>query len=152
MIDCDRLKTLCEKYKEPARDAGLLWLRVLMGLGMAYHGYGKVFGGHMAMLLPGVEKMGFPFPWFFAWAAALSEFAGGLCVALGLGTRVAAFFVFCTMTVAWTVAHAKDPFQVKELALAYWTISGALVMTGGGRWALGRLLCCKDKEKSKGKR
>lgn len=27
----------------------------------------------------------------------------------------------------------------KELALAFWTISGALIMTGGGRWSLDHL-------------
>lgn len=31
----------------------------------------------------------------------------------------------------------------EELALAYWTISGALAMTGGGRWSLDRKLFCR---------
>lgn len=119
---------------------GLLWLRVLMGAGIAYHGWGKVFGGHMAMFKEGVTKLGFPQPELFAWAAALSELAGGICVALGLGTRVAAFFVFCTMSVAAFLAHAQDPLKVRELALAYWAMSGALVLLGGGDITLGRLL------------
>ncbi len=115
---------------------GLLWLRVLMGLGIAYHGYGKVFGGHMEMLTQGVAGMGFPMPAVFAWAAALSEFAGGLCVAAGFQTRIAAAFVFSTMSVAAFIAHAKDPFETKELALAYWTMAGALMLTGGGPHAV----------------
>ena len=115
---------------------GLLWLRILMGLGIAYHGYGKVFGGHVQGLAAGVAQMGLPFPEAFAWAAALSEFAGGLFIAAGLGTRIAAFFVFCTMSVAAFMAHAADPFKVKELALAYWTMAGALMMTGGGKFSL----------------
>ncbi len=118
--------------KEQLRDLGLLWLRVLFGLGMAYHGYGKVFAGQITMLTEGVTKMGFPMPHVFAWMAALAEFAGGICLALGLGTRIAAFFILVNMSVAAFIAHKADPFQVKELALAYWAAAGALVMTGGG--------------------
>ncbi len=123
-----------------ANNAGLLWLRVLAGAGIAYHGHGKVFGGHVGQLTEGVAAMGFPAPAVFAWAAALSEFAGGLCLVLGLGTRIAAFFVFSTMSVAAFIAHSKDPLQVKELALAYWTASGALILLGGGEWSLDKIL------------
>lgn len=134
---------------------GLLWLRVLMGLGIAYHGYGKIFGGehfgaNVEGFAGGVAKMGFPMPLFFAWCAAFSEFAGGIFVALGLFTRLAALSVFATMSVAAFVAHADDPLKVKELALAYWTMSGALVLTGGGCLSLDKLLFCgKCKSESK---
>lgn len=114
-------------------DIGILWLRLLMGAGIAYHGFGKVFGEIMPQFIQGVEKMGFPFPVAFAWAAALSEFLGGICIFVGVRTRLAAFFVFCTMSVAAFVVHGADPFKVKELALAYWTMAGALICTGGGK-------------------
>jgi putative oxidoreductase len=114
----------------------LLWLRVLMGIGIATHGYPKVFGGDIDKLASGVAKLGFPAPELFAWAAALSEFVGGILVALGFVTRPAAALIFITMTVAAFGAHASDPFKVKELALAYWTISGALILTGAGPFAL----------------
>ena len=89
-----------------------------MGSGIAYHGYGKVFGGDITPLTQGVTAMGFPYPEVFAWAAALSEFLGGICIVLGLFTRPAAFFVFATMSVAAFIAHKADPLQTKELALA----------------------------------
>jgi len=41
------------------------------------------------------------------------------------------------MSVAAFVAHAGDPLTKRELALAYWTISGALFLTGPGRLRLG---------------
>jgi putative oxidoreductase len=130
-------------------DLGLLWLRLLMGAGIASHGYQKIFGGMMPHFAEGVGKMGFPMPEAFAWAAALSEFAGGICVALGLGTRVAALVVFATMSVAWFKAHAADPFQTKELALAYWTMAGALILLGGGGYALEAKLFGRSGSRSK---
>jgi putative oxidoreductase len=84
--------------------------------------------------------MGFPSPEIFAWMAALSEFAGGLFIIAGVLTRVAAFFVLMTMCVAAFVAHANDPFGVKELALAYLTMAGTLIFTGPGSISLGRFV------------
>src|SRR3990167_1898879 len=135
-----------EKIKAVATDLGLLWLRVLAGSGIAYHGYGKVFGGHMDKFTEGVTQMGFPAPEIFAWAAALSEFAGGILLAIGLFSRPAALFIFGTMTVAAFIAHRTDPLQVKELALAYWTIAAALFLTGPGKFSMDSRFCLK-KEK-----
>ncbi len=122
--------------KERLLNVGLLWLRVLVGLGIASHGYQKIFGGQLSLLINSVTEMGFPQPVLLGWAAALSEFAGGILIVLGLGTRVAACFVFATMSVAAFIAHASDPFQVKELALAYWTMAGFLILSGGGIFSL----------------
>ena len=115
-----------------ALDLGLLWLRVLAGLGMAHHGFGKIFGGRMDQFAQGVAQLGFPMPETFAWAAALSEFLGGVCLILGLGTRLAAAAIFATMSVAAFLRHAADLLSVKELALVYWTITGTLMLTGAG--------------------
>ena len=120
---------------------GLFFLRALMGMGIAYHGYDIIFGGHMSGLTQGVAKMGFPTPVFFAWAAALSEFLGGIFIAMGLYTRLAAFFVFITMSVAAFITHENDPFNVKELALAYWAVAGMFVLAGGGKFSLDALFC-----------
>lgn len=128
-------------------NTGLLWLRVLAGSGMAWHGYDKIFNGQMATFTEGVAALGFPVPIFFAWAAALSEFVGGVCIALGLWTPVAALFVFLTMSVAVFVQHANDPFSTKELALAYWTIAGSLMCFGAGNYSLDYLLGKKRKRR-----
>lgn len=137
---------MCIK-KENLLDIGILWLRLLTGAGIAYHGYGKVFGGHIDKFAEGIATMGFPAPELFAWAASLSEFLGGICIALGLFTRPAALFVFVTMFVAAFIKHGADPLKRKELALAYWTISGALMLIGPGKFSLDHLIN-KSKNKS----
>lgn len=131
---------MLSKIKEFSLSAGLLWLRVAAGAGIAIHGHGKVFGGHMDKFTEGVTAMGFPAPEFFAWAAALSEFAGGILLVAGLGTRFAALSILMTMSVAFFITHRADPFKVKELAFLYWGMSGALMLTGAGAFSLDRFI------------
>lgn len=117
---------------------GLLWMRVLMGAGIATHGYGKLYS--IPKFAEGVAEMGFPAPILFAFGAAVSEFFGGIFIALGLATRPAALAVFMTMAVAAFIRHALDPFKVKELALAYFTMAGTLLFTGAGRISIDALV------------
>ena len=132
--------------EECKADIGLLWLRLFTGLGIATHGYGKVFGGHMDKMVEGVAAMGFPAPGFFAWAAALSEFAGGILLALGLFTCPAALFIFITMAVAVFIKHGGDPLKVKELALAYLVASGAIKLLGPGKFSLDNIIKFRRKK------
>ena len=119
-------------------DLGLLILRLGTGLTMAFaHGLGKL--PPSPGLIEGTAEMGFPLPTLFAWAAALSEFVGGLLIALGLATRPAAFFVACTMAVGFFVRHGNDPFVDGEKAFLYLVAALALLAAGGGRYALDRL-------------
>jgi putative oxidoreductase len=124
--------------REALRDAGLLWLRLMMGACIATHGYGKLFGGHFSEFTEGVGKLHLPGFSADQWAllAAWSEFAGGIFLMMGLATRVAAFLIFSTMTVAVFRVHWSDAFDVKELALAYWTMAAALALTGPGRFSI----------------
>jgi len=146
--------------RERLNDAGLLLLR-LCGLFLALgHGWGKVSAlatGHAGGFIAGVGGLGFPLPGLFAWAAALSEFAGGLCVALGVGTRVAAAFAAFTMGVAAFLRHhalqhllvAVGAMQASEetrrswgnpeSALVFLLVFTTLVLAGGGRFALERI-------------
>lgn len=122
-------------------DLGLLVLRLLAGLGIARHGYPKVFeAGKIEGLTQSAREMGFPVPVLFAWAAALSELLGGVLLALGLGARVAAFFVLCTMSTAAFIHHRADPIGTKELALLYWAVALALMLTGPGAISMDRVL------------
>ncbi len=120
--------------------AGWLIVRLTFGLSLALaHGASKVFTpGKIDSFAVGVGEMGFPLPTFFAWCAALSEFLGGLLIALGLATRPAALFVAFAMVVA-LYRHRADPFGKAELALLFFAIAVATAFIGGGKFSLDRL-------------
>lgn len=122
-----------------AGDLGLLILRLTSGGLMAYvHGLGKV--KDPSGVIAGAGKLGFPVPTVFGWAAALSEFAGGILIAIGLLTRPSALFLGFTMAVAAFMRHAADPLAKKELALLYLGFCVLLVLTGAGRFSVDALL------------
>jgi putative oxidoreductase len=117
------------------RDVGLLILRVAFGASLSLtHGRVKLLAP--ARFIDGLRTRGFPLPLFFGWAAILSEFAGGLLLAIGLLTRPAATLVLITLGVAAFDFHAADPFAKRELALAYGTVALALAIAGPGRYSV----------------
>jgi putative oxidoreductase len=121
------------------RDVALLVLRVAFGSTLALsHGLAKL--ENSSKFLDGLVKRGFPLPLFFGWSAILSEFVGGLLLALGLLTRPAATFVLITLTVAAVDIHSGDPFAKRELALAYAVVALSLLIGGAGRYSLDRKL------------
>lgn len=121
-----------------ATDVGLLILRLGFGLTLAFaHGLGKI-PPSQGFIDGAVAGMGLPAPTLFAWLAALSEFVGGLLIAVGLLTRPAAVFVAMTMAVAFLVAHggALTGDNSGEMAFLYLVASVALAFTGAGRLSL----------------
>lgn len=125
-----------------ARNEAVAWalVRVTFGASLAaFHGYGKVFGGKMPDFAQTVAKLGFPAPHVFAWCAALAELGGGVLVAIGLLTRPAATIAAFTMAVA-LYRHRADPIAKWELATLYLVVMIALVIRGGGRFALDEVI------------
>lgn len=129
---------------------GFTLLRVFTGIGLMTHGIGKVPPGEQ--FIGGVEKLGFPLPIVFAWAAGLAEFAGGALIALGLLTRPASFFALFTMLVAAFGVHLNDPFARKEMALLYGFLALCFMLAGGGEWSIDALLRSKTGAKSRSKK
>lgn len=118
-------------------DVGLLLLRLWVGLPMAFV-YGRAKLPPSPGFISGVGDMGFPMPTLFAWCAAMSEFLGGVLIALGLMTRPAAAALAFTMFIA--------VFKMKG-DLGYWEpdrmnpthyLVGCLVLLLAGA---GRLSC-----------
>lgn len=118
---------------------GLLVLRLFAGLAMAFaHGLGKLPPSEG--FVETTANLGFPFPALFAWMAGLSEFVGGLLVALGLLTRPASFFLVVTMAVAAFGQHGGDPFGQMEMSLLYGSVFLCTLVAGSGRYGIDRFL------------
>lgn len=123
----------------PLADMGLALLRLFTGSALAFgHGLGKV--QDPSKIISATEKIGFPLPTLFGYAATGAEFFGGLLLALGLLTRPAAFLVVCVMATAYFGVHRGDPFKAQELVLFYGFAALAFLLAGGGRYSFDALI------------
>ena len=76
------------------------------------------------------------FPVFFAWMGAASEAIGGLLLALGLKTRMAAFFIMCTMLVAIFFQKWGQGTWGMLPAMGFLWVSIYSIVLGSGRFGL----------------
>lgn len=125
--------------REPLLSLGLLVLRAGTGLLMAtQHGLPK--------LLEFSERAsGFADPLGLGSSVTLSLaiFAELFCaclVILGLGARLAAVPLICTMLVAAFIVHGDDPFAKKELAMLYLVPLVTLLFIGPGQYSVDRVI------------
>ncbi|HLE40165.1 MAG TPA: DoxX family protein [Nitrospirota bacterium] len=139
-------------------DMALFILRLLLGLVFFPHGMQKLlgwfggpgFGGTMHMFTTG---MGIPA--LFAFLAIMAEGLGCLGLLSGLLTRVAAFGITVNMVVAVYMVHWHNGFFMNwmgnqkgegfEYHLLVIAIGIALMIKGGGRWSLDRVISGKMK-------
>ena len=121
-------------------DIGLLLLRLTVGLTLAAHGAQKLFGwfGGPGLDVTGhfFEPLGFYPGRRHALMAGLVETGGGLLLALGLLTPVAAALVFSVMLVAAVSVHLKKGFFMASGGYEYNLVIGlaglAVAFTGPG--------------------
>lgn len=126
---------------------GVLALRIHLGLTMAIlAGFNKVVGFPAApWFVEQVAEIGFPAAGAFAFIAAWGEVLGGLLLAAGLFTRLAAVQLCIQMGVAAFLYHGV--FPVVDLHIThtlFWTF-GCLTLLGGGRLSLDALLFQRSK-------
>ena len=136
-------------WRETGRNVGLLVLRVMAGLGIAgLHGYGKLFGGNIeGFAKMAVEPMGFPFPLFFAYLSAMTEFFAGIFVAAGVLTRLTCLPLIFNMGVAIIGIHYHhgDPIAKMEPALSYLTAWVTILLMGPGAFSIDRIFFGKGR-------
>jgi putative oxidoreductase len=108
-------------------------MRIVVGLMFAQHGAQKLFGWLGGMGQDG-GSAAFPSLMFFA---GLVEFFGGVLVALGFRTSIAAFISSGQMAVAYFMGHASQalmPIQNRgELAVLYCFVFLYIASHGPGR-------------------
>ncbi|MEY4548049.1 MAG: hypothetical protein RL685_4244 [Pseudomonadota bacterium] len=135
------------RLKQPPTETTYVLLRVVAGLMFSFHGIQKVFGFH-AKAQPPIGSQ--------VWIGGVIEVVCGLCIALGVYTRSAAFLASGTMAVAYTQFHWKLDLGERfwpavnqgELALLYAFLFLFMACRGSGKWAL--LAGVKGKRATKG--
>lgn len=127
--------------RDPWLNTAWLLFRMHIGLSMAVHaGWPKM----NTLLAPGwfndqVAGLGytFPSPAFWATLASWGEFAGGICIALGLLTRISALqlaFQFFVISFIWY----KEPEPITGMYFQQTLFWGYVLVTigGGGRFSI----------------
>lgn len=134
--------------------------RILCGYFLAYNFGGSKFG--VPWSPNGAPELGFlevvewfpkdiaeyggifaMFPVFFAWMGAASEAIGGVFLGLGLKTRIASFFIMCTMLVAIFFQKWDQGVWGILPALGFLWISIYNLILGSGRFGLDYLISKK---------
>src|SRR3954468_3134394 len=120
-----------ERWLGPHSERLYALFRLIAGILFACHGAQKLFGAFGGQKMTSNPMM---------LAAGIIEFGGGLLVAFGLLTTIAAFICSGQMAVAYFMAHAKGGFwpivNKGELAVVYCFVFLYIAAHGGGPYSL----------------
>jgi putative oxidoreductase len=116
VVSLNELAARRKTMKRTWSDHAPLPLRLMLGIGLAYHGFPKLFTaqGHdsFAGMLQG---MGFPAAEPLAWAVGAFEFFGGLMLIAGAFTALIAALGVIEMAVAMFMVHLPAGFNFMNI-------------------------------------
>lgn len=135
---------MLEKLLSPRAELVYTVLRVAAGLMFGFHGVQKIF----RVLTDHPPAVGSQL-----WFGGLIEIGCGAAIALGLGTRTAAFLASGTMAVAYIQFHWRMQLDARffptvnrgELALVYCLLFLYFACRGGGTFSVDRLLAQRSR-------
>jgi putative oxidoreductase len=139
------MKNLIINYRPLNTDVASLFLRMILGGLFVRYGYNK-FMDYDKMLSMFTDIIGIG----TKLSLDLLIFAEGFCgllVLIGCFTRLSVIPIFIAMFVAYFIAHANDPFDVKTLPLVYMLLSIVIFVLGSGKHSIDGLLFKKHHNK-----
>lgn len=130
------------------KDGAILILRIGLGAIFIAHGLQKAFGMFDGSGIDGfagmLSGMGITPATTWAYIVAYVELIGGICVILGLFTRVASFLLLIVMVMATAKIHFANGFFLAkggfEYNLALACMSAALILYGPGTLSINQKL------------
>jgi len=126
---------------------GPLAVRIVVGVAFFIDGKGKL-GNLDKVTSFFADDLHIPFAHANAVFVSVVELVGGLLLAIGLGTRIAAALLAATMAVAFVTAIAPNAESVLDLfntiELTYLAIFVWLIVSGGGPISIDRLLSRRE--------
>lgn len=128
--------------------AGLLIIRLVVGLTMIGHGAQKLFGwfggGGLEKTGTGFDSMGLKPGKFIAVTTGLGEFIGGILLALGLLTFVGSLLITIIMIGAVLTVHIKNGFWSSNGGFEYQftiiVVAIGIALTGAGSYSIDTLI------------
>lgn len=119
---------------------GLAILRIVLGIAMAVHGWGKLSGG-----VDGVAgffgSIGVPLPSLTAWLVTIIELVGGILLILGAATQIASLLIALVLLGAIVFARISGPFIDGgaiswEKEAVFLAAAICLFLSGPGAWSV----------------
>lgn len=128
------MKQLIFSTKSLSRDGTAFLARVIPGTLLFYHGMNKIINyQQFSEFFPDPIGIGSQLSLLLVISV---EAVGGILLTIGLFTRFSLVPIFVAMTVALFIAHAGDPFEVKQPALLLWLMVILSFTAGPGRFSL----------------
>lgn len=128
----------------------ILLIRLVVGISMVYHSWGKVMPAdglvhayRQHTLLSSFEHFNdfvvtLHLPRWLGYLSTVTEFLGGVCLVLGLLTRLWGLMICGNMLVALAFVNVRHGYAGSEYSLALVVMAFLLLTAGGGAWSLDR--------------
>jgi len=120
------------------RDAAYLFVRLMTGIILTFHGYQKVFVIGLSGVAEFFSKIQVPLPQLTGPFTGLLELGGGVLLILGLFTRLLGFLFTCEFIVATYFAWVRigKGYSGTELEFMLLFASFLLATHGAGKYSL----------------
>ena len=142
----ERLHALFVRIANSLQSPLLLAIRLYWGWQISQNGWGKLH--NLPHVTEFFQSLGLPAPAFTATFVSSFEFIGGILLALGLLSRIAALGLFIDMTMAYITADreallgffsAPDKFVAAD-PFVFWFFALLILIFGPGKFALDTLI------------